>query len=195
MVFWGVPGASLDSAPPRLIARCALRVYRLHFFGAWSVATGGGLVPQAHGVHRSKLTAAAGCKELLKKYQIRNADGLVQRWMQSPKSYETEDLGSSLQRYWLKDFCLNRALFNEVQHEATQLTGNDAPVWRTNILLPAAAAAAATATAESASVSSTDAPVYEYDPAKMDDEQLAELFEEFLAPFAAVPADGLDDFT
>ena len=34
-------------------------------------------LPQAHGVHRSKLTGAAGCTDLLKKYQIRNADGLV----------------------------------------------------------------------------------------------------------------------
>ena len=94
-----------------------------------------------------------------------------------------------MQRYWLKDFCLNRALFNEVQHEAAELTDNDAPVWRTHISTVAAAAAA-----EAANASSSDAPVYEYDPAKMDGEQLAELFEEFLAPFAAAPAEGLDDF-
>lgn len=103
----------------------------------------------AHSIPKRKLLPKAGTNDLLMKYKLRAADGLVQTWLQGKHSlpydsvrrhrfvYRGSEGGGrescqaegSTQSYWRSDSWLRRTLYAEVRAETVRNAGGDSTVW------------------------------------------------------------------
>ena len=68
---------------------------------------------EAHGISAAALTARAGAQALLKRYKLRAADGMVDRYLAGPGGGAA--FGASKNSYWLADGAYHRAIYNEVR--------------------------------------------------------------------------------